>query len=129
MKDWKDFDRVDRSSSTNYFSEKSDAPPFVPPRLIDADKAKNVKSYDIEFVEDSNKVVDDSETNAIGLKANWYEEKVSAEKSKKEEEPKESITPTITLEELEEIRKSAYEDGFAEGKKKVTIKVIRKDMK
>lgn len=49
-------------------------------------------------------------TNALGMKHDWYEGKLSHEEV-------EDITPQpMTAEELDEIRQAAYDDGFAEGK-------------
>ncbi|GIC78052.1 flagellar assembly protein FliH [Moritella sp. F3] len=49
-------------------------------------------------------------TNALGMKHDWYEGKQSHE-SVEEIEPQ-----PMTAEELDEIRQAAYDDGFAEGK-------------
>ena len=49
-------------------------------------------------------------TNALGMKHDWYEGKPSHEEV-------EDITPQpMTAEELDEIRQAAYDDGFAEGR-------------
>lgn len=53
----------------------------------------------------------DDETDLFGRPANWYQEKTSEQQEAKEEGP----TP-LTLEDIEAIRASAYEDGFNEGK-------------
>ncbi|MEE1340384.1 MAG: flagellar assembly protein FliH [Succinivibrionaceae bacterium] len=66
--------------------------------------------------------VDKEATNALGYKRNWYEDSLKGEDgsqdslSEEAKEEKEDNTPKITLEELEQIRKEAYEDGFKEGK-------------
>lgn len=50
-------------------------------------------------------------SNALGYPPDWYQ----PEQPEEIAEPEEEIKP-LTLEELEAIRQSAYEDGFAEGK-------------
>lgn len=114
MNNFKDLEQAEASVPSNYYSERSDAPKFRPQKLID-DEQGQAKPYDVEFVEDSRNAPDPNETNALGMKANWYEEGL---KAKKEEgpAPAEEKVAAITLEELEAIRKAAYDDGFAEGK-------------
>lgn len=113
MNNFKDLEQAEASVPSNYYSERSDAPKFRPQKLID-DEQGQAKPYDVEFVEDSSNAPDPNETNALGMKANWYEEGLKA----KEEgpAPAEEKVAAITLEELEAIRKAAYDDGFAEGK-------------
>ena len=55
----------------------------------------------------------------FGYEEGWYQKGLEEERRRKEEaEAKErNEVPCITLAELEEIRKGAYDDGFAEGKK------------
>lgn len=118
MHNLKNLEQVKATVGTkSYFSERSDAPNFTPKSLIE-DKESAYKPLDIEFVEDSVNVPDPNETNALGMKANWYEEgRKNLDFAKEEHSPKEEQqVPSITLEELEAIRKSAYDDGFAEGK-------------
>ncbi len=116
MNNFKDLEQAEASVPSNYYSERSDAPKFRPQRLID-DEQGQAKPYDMEFVEDTLNAPDPNETNALGMKANWYEEGL---KAKEEKEgggaPAEEKVAAITLEELEAIRKAAYDDGFAEGK-------------
>ena len=58
-------------------------------------------------------------SNVFGYEEGWYQKGLEEERRRKEEaEAKErNEVPCITLAELEEIRKGAYDDGFAEGKK------------
>lgn len=57
-------------------------------------------------------VEDEGATNALGMKPDWYEEK-NVDNGFLDEE----IEPTpLTAEELEAIRQSAYDEGYAEGK-------------
>ena len=58
-------------------------------------------------------------SNVFGYEEGWYEKVLAEERRKKEEaEARErNEVPCITLAELEEIRKGAYDDGFAEGQK------------
>ncbi len=62
--------------------------------------------------------LDDSETNEteettlFGKPATWY----NSEHAIKEDEPVEEAPQPLTLDDIEAIRQSAYEDGFTEGK-------------
>ena len=82
MNNFKDLEQAEASVPSNYYSERSDAPKFRPQKLID-DEQGQAKPYDVEFVEDSRNAPDPNETNALGMKANWYEEGLKA----KEEGP------------------------------------------
>ena len=61
----------------------------------------------------------DPKSNVFGYEEGWYEKGLAEERRKKEEaETRErNEVPCMTLAELEEIRKGAYDDGFAEGHK------------
>lgn len=78
--------------------------------MITADKldeqlANEAKSWDLPYVEDTRKQ-DPDKTNALNRKSDWkYEPPVEEE---------EILPPTA--EEIEEIRRLAYEEGFSEGK-------------
>lgn len=62
-----------------------------------------------DFEENRDKQED--ERDLFGKPANWYSEKNKAEPEPQEEQPQ-----PLTLEDIEAIRASAYEDGFNEGK-------------
>lgn len=67
--------------------------------------SRDAKSWDIPYVEDPRKV-SDTTTNALNRSRQWKYEPP---------EPEEEIIPP-TAEEIEEIRKAAYEEGLLEGK-------------
>jgi|SRR5574344_9540 flagellar assembly protein FliH len=71
------------------------------------------KPYELDMMELTN--VSEDETNALGYAKDWY----SSAKIEEETPPdaEEEKTGQITLEEIEVIRKDAYDDGFNEGKK------------
>lgn len=58
-------------------------------------------------VEDSNATVDDTATNALGKKSQWRYE--PPEETEPEPQP-------LTAQEIEQIRESAYQEGFNQGK-------------
>ncbi|MGN1393138.1 MAG: FliH/SctL family protein [Succinivibrionaceae bacterium] len=71
----------------------------------------DVIKYDFEYIQDPDTQKDDSDiTNALGYPKDWY--KIP----KQEQQETEPENYQITLEELEKIRKEAYDDGFLEGK-------------
>ncbi len=79
-------------------------------RLDEESQFKVEDWYLPEF--DETQAEDESATNALGMKPDWYEEKNANNVI-----PEEEIEPTpLTAEELEAIRQSAYEEGYAEGK-------------
>lgn len=73
--------------------------------FVEDELAKEFKSWDLPFVENERKV-DNGKTNAMNRSSDWKWEPPEEE---------EEIKPP-TAEEIEEIRKAAYEDGFAQGK-------------
>ncbi|MBE1302160.1 MAG: flagellar assembly protein FliH [Alteromonadaceae bacterium] len=73
--------------------------------FVEGELAKEFKSWDLPFVESERKV-DDGKTNAMNRSSDWKWEPPEEE---------EEIKPP-TAEEIEAIRKAAYEDGFAQGK-------------
>jgi flagellar assembly protein FliH len=62
---------------------------------------------------------DDPATDIFGKPANWYNSKYQEPAEPEEEEPQ-----PLTLEDIEAIRVSAYEDGFNEGKEAGFIKGV-----
>lgn len=73
-----------------------------------------VKPLEYDLMEPSKLEESNDDTNALGYAKDWYSSAQIVEPTEpKEEEP----TGQITLEEIEVIRKEAYEDGFNEGKK------------
>ncbi|WP_084761494.1 FliH/SctL family protein [Succinimonas amylolytica] len=74
---------------------------------------------EFEYLSDAGTESRKRETNAMGYASDWYEKglearKKSQEKAREEAEIRASMP---TLAEIEDIRKSAYDDGFREGKK------------
>ena len=77
--------------------------------LIDANNSDIEDWYLPEFEETSS-----GDTNALGMKTDWYEERRQAIN-----EEQEYIEPQpLTAEDLEAIRQAAYEEGYSEGKEK-----------
>lgn len=76
----------------------------MPKPTFPNEQADEAKTWDLPFVEDRYK--DDTKTNAINKTSTWRYEPP---------EPEEEILPP-TAEEIEAIRKAAFEEGFAEGK-------------
>jgi len=74
-------------------------------KLHDEDE---LAKWTLPQVEQSNKKVDEETTNALGLKSTWRYEPPESEEDLE-------LQP-LTAEEIEEIRKSAYDDGFNQGK-------------
>lgn len=77
---------------------------------------KDFQKYEIEYVNDDNIVVDRTATNAMGYPKQWYTSNIQNEEKLAEPVEEEPQMGQITLEEIEAIRKEAYEDGFNEGK-------------
>lgn len=70
--------------------------------------------YSYDFIKDDNYEESKDVTNAFGYRRNWYDEgKVVQENEQKVEE---ELPKGLSLEELEDIRNTAYEEGFEEGK-------------
>ncbi len=74
-------------------------------QFVDDELAKEFKTWDLPFVENDRKQ-DDGKTNAMNRSSDWKWEPPEEE---------EEIKPP-TAEEIEAIRKAAYEDGFDQGK-------------
>ena len=83
--------------------------------MTDKDKSEAVKVTPFEFDLMQKDTSKEQKTNALGYAKNWYEESLKPQ-AKEGEEPKEESNLSITIEELEKIRKDAYDDGFKEGK-------------
>jgi len=73
--------------------------------VLKQEQVTELKTFDIPYVEDDRPQYG-SETNAINRKSDWKWEPP-------EEEPEEILPPTA--EEIEAIRKAAYEEGFLQG--------------
>lgn len=74
---------------------------------------------EFEYLGDADTGTSKRETNAIGYASDWYEKGLEARKKSQEQarEEAEIRASMPTLAEIEDIRKSAYDDGFREGKK------------
>lgn len=81
--------------------------------INDNEHIENWSLPDFEGAESTEKVG----TDLFGKPANWYNSKYEETLAPKEEEPQ-----PLTLEDIEAIRVSAYEDGFNEGKEAGFIK-------
>lgn len=68
----------------------------------------DLKTWSLPTVENKNLAVDEGKTNALGFKSTWRYEPPEAEQAL-EPQP-------LTAEEIEEISKAAYEEGFNQGK-------------
>lgn len=79
--------------------------------IMQKEQAEEFQTFEIPFVEDNRPVVD-AKTNAINRKSNW--------KWEPPEEEEEILPPTA--EEIEAIRKAAYEEGFLQGLEEGQIK-------
>lgn len=60
-----------------------------------------------------------AQSNALGYAPDWYRDDQQPEPESQEQEPE---PQPLTLEEIEAIRQSAYEDGFNEGRRPVLPK-------
>jgi len=82
------------------------------------DDNDHVEGFPLPDFEERNSS-EEAETDIFGKPANWYNSKYQEEVEPKEEEPQ-----PLTLEDIEAIRVSAYEDGFNEGKEAGFIKGV-----
>jgi flagellar assembly protein FliH len=81
-----------------------------------ADENEYVEEWPLPDFEDRS-AKDKNETDLFGKPANWYNSKYQQNIEPEEEEPQ-----PLTLEDIEAIRVSAYEDGFNEGKEAGFVK-------
>ena len=79
---------------------------------------KHVEDFPLPDFEER-KSTEEAGTDIFGKPANWYNSKYQEELEPEEEEPQ-----PLTLEDIEAIRISAYEDGFNEGKEAGFIKGV-----
>jgi len=77
-------------------------------KFIKLNDEDELSTWALPQVEQADNVVDDEATNAFGLKSTWRYEPPESEQ---EIEPQ-----PLTAEEIEEIRKAAYDEGFNQGK-------------
>ena len=82
------------------------------------DDNENIEGFPLPDFEERQSA-EEAGTDIFGKPANWYNSKYQEEIEPEEEEPQ-----PLTLEDIEAIRVSAYEDGFSEGKEAGFIKGV-----
>lgn len=79
-----------------------------------SDNNDNYIPYSYDLIKDDNYEEPKDATNAFGYRRNWYDEDQVVQEN--EQKVEEELPKGLSLEELEEIRTAAYDDGFEEGK-------------